>query len=136
MKLQSYKNIIKTDFPAEYQSLVEQLGQTINSSFQQLYAAMNNQITIPDNLNATLVTLPITVDTSGSPTAKTSFNLKTYQTTVNGFIVLNAIGSTNTIVPTGPVQILTWTKTNSTITITNISGLAANKAYTLTILVL
>jgi hypothetical protein len=133
-KLSGYKNIIKTDFPAQYQDLVDQLGQTINNSFQQLFTTLNNQVTINDNLNATLSTFTIVTDKNGAPVTTTSFKLNKYQTVVNGFIVINAVGNTNAVVPTGPVQILSWGKTDSIITIKSISGLAPNSTYKITVL--
>lgn len=135
-KLPTYRRLIKTDFDPKYQDLIDQLGQTINAAFDQVFSALNHNITIPDNLNATLNTFTVIVDSTNTPTATTSFKLASYQTTVNGFIVLNAVGADNTIVPTGPVQITKWNKSNNIVTINTITGLMTGKQYTITVLVL
>lgn len=131
MKLQSYRRLQRGDFEPQYQDLVDKLAFTINSSFESLFFALNGQLTLTDNSLTSVNTFSIIVDAKGNPTTVTKFNINiTGQ--VYGFQVLNAINLTNsTTYPTG-TPFLSFTKTNQTIAINNISGLSAGDTWTIT----
>lgn len=136
MKLSNYRRILSSDYDEEYRTLVDNLGTTLNNSFDEVYEALNNGLTFKDNFLATMATVNVTVDSSGKPTSGTTFNLTGAQSTYIGSIVLTAAGtSAGAAPPTGGVM-LTGTRSNNTITVTNVTGLPANTQYALTIVAL
>lgn len=134
MKLGSYRRIIKTDYPAEYQDVVEQLGTSINKGFNDFYNLADHNITFGDNISATIATFNVTVDANGNPSQQTQVPLNNNQTKAQGVVLLNATGTTNTsLLPSGGVFISFVNNSNSII-VKNIQGLQANNQYTLTVL--
>lgn len=129
-KLPSFKRIFYTDFPKDYQSLVEQLSYTINQGFDALFNALNNNLTLNDNLAVTVKDITVSVNATGTPTSSTGFTVSN-SNTIAGVQVIKATNNTNpTIYPTSGVFI-TYTQSGNLITINNIAGLPANNQFTL-----
>src|ERR1044072_6770048 len=92
-KLRSYRRLYEQDFSPEDQPLVKSLATTVNSSFEELYGALNNKLTFRENLSCTFAEFKVTVDSTGKPANKTQFKLEKNQLSVEGLIVVNAGGA-------------------------------------------
>ena len=135
MILQTFKRLVKTDYQQQWQSLVDQMSFIVNQ-MESLYQAFTNNISLTNNLNCTVATLTVTVDSSGNPTTSTAFQIN-FSPPVLGCIVLNATFTGNTtIYPTSGVFIsytATTNNNNNIVTINNITGLPAGQQFSLTI---
>lgn len=130
MILQSFKRLYKQDYEVIYQKLVDQLGVSLNIGLENLYSAVNKNLTLKDNIKCTVRDLSITVDTNGNPTSSTQFSLDISGQIV-GTQVIYAINTTNSAVyPTGGIFI-SFTQTTTGVLINNITGLPANQAFTI-----
>lgn len=134
MKLSSYRRLLEQDFP-ENEDLIKKLGITLNSSFSELYDALNNKLTFKDNISSTVTEFTVVVDPSGTPKNKTTFKLQNGQTNIEGLIVINAICSDTTIFPTAGVFV-SFVRNESNINIQNIKGLPANQTFIVKVIVL
>ena len=133
-KLSSYRLLYKTDFPQQYQSLVDQMSLTINQSFQEVYSAFNNNITFADNINATIVTINVSVDKTGTPQTAVNFKLNTFQTVLQGLIVLNTVCTNNSLIYPTAGLFLSFTSAKGTVSINNIQGLPKDDKWAITLL--
>jgi len=134
-KLSSYRRLLEQDFPDDSE-LVKKLGITINSSFDELYNALNNRLTIRDNLSATIAEFTVTVNAAGTPRNNTSFKLLNNQTVVEGLLVISVSGASDpTVLPTSGLAI-SYVRSESNINIQNIKGLQPDKSYRVKVIVL
>jgi hypothetical protein len=136
MKLPSYKRIITQDYDAESQKLIEQLGGNINDSFGLLYSALNNRLTISENISSTVKEIEITVDANGKPVNDASFRLDILNTNVIGCICIKATNLVNSaIYPTGAPWI-SFIQNENSVRILNVTNLQPNTRYSLKIIAL
>ena len=152
-KVGNYRRIFKQDYTPDNQADIETLSITLNDSFETVYDALTNNITITENINCTLVTFTVTLSTTFAPISPLTIKLNNYQKTVNGIIPINAVSSNNTTQPTGGLFIVyainnnvtsSSNTTNSgnsasnplTITVSNIKGLPANVPFTVTAIII
>lgn len=129
-KLPSFKRIFYTDFPKDFQSLVEQLSYTINQGFDSVFSALNNNLTLNDNLAVTVKDVTVTVNSSGTPTSATSFTIANSNTIVGTQVIKATNNTSATVYPSGGV-FLSYTQSGNLITINNIAGLPENNQFTL-----
>lgn len=133
MKLQTFKNLVKDNFPQKYYDLIDTLGFSINPVMTQLLNAMNRNLTVTDNLNMQYKDIVVTVDANGTPTTTT-----TYKSTLNGstqgIVVIRADNLTSSRTYPVSYPFISWIDNSGTVTINNISGLQANQKYQLRIL--
>lgn len=117
------------EFP-EQQSWIGSLLAPLNQAIQELFAGLNNNITISDNLYQEVKELRFTTDATTYPIKfKTKFNKLPV-----GIQVLycnDTLGATTSNAPW-----LTWTFADGQLTITNITNLTASRTYTMRILVI
>ena len=133
MKLPAYKRIYYTDFPQEDQEIIEQLSYTINNGFEGVYNALNNGLSLEDNLDVSVKDVLITVDATGIPTSPTSYTV-TNSNPIDGTQVIRALNQTNsTVFPTGGIFI-SYTQSGNKVTINNITGLPANNQFSVRII--
>jgi hypothetical protein len=131
MKLASYRRIITQDFEDENQELIEQLGSTINDSFNSVYSALNKRITLDDNIAATRKEIIVTVDSSGIPTSLIRFNVDVPNTTVVEVTCGRARNITNpTTYPSSGITV-SFTQNGNSVIINHITGLTANQQWKL-----
>lgn len=131
-KLRSYKRLITKDFKKEDQELIEQLGGTINDSFNELYFALNGRIELTNNLYCTVRLVDVTVDANGIPTNQTTMTLNNTQPVI-GCQVIQAVNQVNTAAyPTG-APFITFTQLDQALLLNHITGLQPNTRYTLRI---
>lgn len=132
-KLSSYRRIYEQDYEGANQELVKKLATPINASFEEIYDLNNNNITFADNINCTISTFNVSVDTSGKPLNNTQFKLATYQTSVRGVWVINAINNSNNgVYPPSTVGV-SFIKSNNNVIINNVTGLTPNTGYSITV---
>lgn len=130
MKLPSFRRLFTSDYPKEFKKLIDILSVSLNNGIEVLYEALNNQVTLRDNVSCTVKDITLTVDSNGRPTQGGAFVLDT-NNKVDGVTVLSAANQTNTAVYPTSQPFITGTQNNTTYTINNISGLQANQSYTL-----
>lgn len=131
MKISGFKRLIKEDFPADQQPLIEKLATVFNLFQEQVYYAFNNNITIDENLNAQSVVYRVKVDASGKPVGNNQikYNLKTKP---KGAQVINVQNVTDTTLLAG-APFVTFVVNSNILTITQVTGLLPNKEYDVTI---
>ena len=132
MRIPNLKRLYYTDFEQQYQKLVEQMSYTINTTFETIIQALNNNISIRDNLLASVKDITLSVDSTGKPTSPAAFSISNTNP-IDGTLVIRAVPSSNTVVyPTG-APFITYSQNASTVTIVNITGLPANIPFTIRI---
>lgn len=128
----TFKRIISSDFPKEFQKLVDQLSLSLNNGITVLYTALNNNLTIRDNLLGTVADVLVTVDATGKPIQSTAFKLNT-TARVDLVMVGLATNQTNsTVYPSGGVFV-SGVQADNVYTIQNVTGLQAGQQYLLRI---
>lgn len=136
MKLSSYRRLYDQDFDPQYKGLIEQMGIIVNTSFEEIYDALSNKLTVSENINATIMEFNVTVDSSGKPKNNTQFKLRSGQTTFEGIFVIGAKGSKDpSIIPSGGIFV-SAVKNNNNIIIDNIKGLQADTPYSIKVVAL
>lgn len=130
MKLPSFRRLFNQDYPKEFQKLIDTLSVSLNNGIEVLYNALNNQLTIRDNLKATVRDVLVTVNATGIPIQGGTFTLD-FDGNVDGVIVISAINQVNSsIYPTSGVFI-SGVQSNKSFIINNITGLQAGQSYSL-----
>jgi len=133
-KLSSYKRIVTNDYPKEERKFVEQIAGPINDSFNELYFALNGRLSLVDNLNCTVRTIDIIVDSNGLPTDLTTITTNK-TTSVFGCNVVSAVNQSNTaLYPTG-APFISYSAISGGILVNHVTGLQANNRYTLNIII-
>lgn len=128
MLLPSYKRIYKQDFQKEYQSLVEQLSNTLNGAIESLYSLAQNNISLRDNILCEVKSFSVAVDSTGLPTSTINVKMDT-PGNIEGITVLMVTNQTqSTAYPPGGVFV-SFVPNASGIGITNITGLAPGNNY-------
>jgi hypothetical protein len=134
-KMSSYRRVLEQDYP-EDQELIKKLGITLNSSFEEIYSALNNRLTFRDNISATIAEFTVTVDSTGTPKNRTSFKLLNNQTITEGLLVINASGASDpTLLPQAGVFV-SFVRSENIIIIQNIKGLLPDNSYVIKVIVL
>lgn len=151
-KIGSYRRIFKQDYSPDIQPDIDTLSVTLNDSFETIYGALNNQVTFTENINCTLVTFTVTVDSKSVPTAPLAIKLNSFQKTVNGMIIINAVAKDGTSTPDSGIFVdytinnnitsssnVTNTSNTSqsplTINVNKIKGLPSSKVFTITAII-
>lgn len=134
MKLSNWRRLNKTDFGADDAEFVENLSTPINASMDELYNALDNRLDFVDNINATIVSFNISVDSSGNPQPAVQFKLKDSQTVFQGSLVLNVVGTKDKSLKPVSGLYIDAIQNGQSVIIKNIKGLQANNLYTVTVL--
>lgn len=133
MKLPSFRRLFKTDFSQEEQPLVEKLSGSLNNGIEVLYDALNNKISIRDNLQCTVKDVDVQVDSSGNPLGTTGFQLNN-SNKVEGISVIRADNLTNSVTYPTNTPFISFTQNTSSIIINNVTGLQPNNIYRLRVI--
>ena len=133
MKFQTLKRLVAEDFDPQWQALIQRIGFIYNPMVDQLNTSFNKNIDF-NNLNQQVVTLTATVDSSGVPIGGLKV-LSTLTTSVQGTICINAVNQTDSTPLTGGISI-SFTRVDKLLTITQITGLPANKKFNLTVILI
>src|SRR3990167_6772601 len=71
--LSELKRLIREDFSPDDQELIGKIANILNPSLQEIYSAINGNLTVTDNINMQLKELEISVDSAGIPKVPTSY---------------------------------------------------------------
>ena len=132
MKLPNFKRLIKTDFKEEDQPLVNGLASIWNYGIEVLYLALNNRLTLTENLSATIKDVNLRVDANGVPIVTLIIPSDTTINDVRIGKIDNLTNSSNT--PITAVMVVDWQPVQNGIKINKIVGLTANELYKLRII--
>ncbi len=133
MIIPSFKRILNTDYAQQFQQLVNTLGFSINNAITNINDALDNQVSLKDNILCTVKTFNVEVDSTGAPTTSTTFPL-TFTGQCLGISLINVLNTTtSSSYPTGGVTI-SFTQTQTGIQLNNITGLATNNTYSITVI--
>lgn len=144
MKIPSVKRIVTNDYDPKYSDIVGKLADTLNYEIEIFNTTLTQQVSLGDNVLCDVKTLSITVDGSGNPTTTPSFTIVNKNiTSIQGMQVIKAVNAanTNSYVTGAPflsysVQQKQGQNTSSiTVAITNCTGLPANTAFNLTVVI-
>ncbi len=131
MKLPNYRRLMKTDFPNEFQDLVERLAYVININTQSVYDALNRKVSLGDNIDCVIRNIEITVDGSGIPVNTAIFGVDDKVRVVQGLEVQRAENLTNSnVYPTGGI-FLTFQQVQTGVQIQHVTGLPAGYNFRL-----
>lgn len=132
MKLPSFKRLIKTDFKSEDQELVSGLASIWNYGIEVLYLALNNRLTLSENLSAIVKDYNVQVDANGEPSVTFIIPSSTEINDVRIAKIDNLTSPSNK--PTTAVMVVDWEPVKNGIMINKIVGLTANQLYKLRII--
>ncbi len=130
MKISAFKRLVKEDYDAKDQPLIEKLASVFNLFQEQVYYAFNNNITIDENLSALTATYKARVDATGKPIGNSQIKY-TLKTKPKGSIVINVRSYDGSMLAGSPF--VTYSLNGDIITITQITGLLPNKDYDVTV---
>jgi hypothetical protein len=126
---------MSTNFDKTYQGLINTLSLSLNNGIQVLYDALNNNLTLEDNIKATVVNVTLQVDSTGKPIQGGTVTL-TFTGQVDGVFVIGATNVNNpTTYPTSAVQVF-GQQSGTTYIINNVTGLQANVSYIIRLVIL
>jgi hypothetical protein len=134
MKVPSLKKIWKTDYPAQYHDLVDQLSTTINSSFETLYNMAARNVSLRDNVFCTVKAVELKVDSNGAPSPALSIPIP-QPANIEGLHAIQVVNLTNpTNYSVSGIQVFYSTNSNG-ITINNVKGLRVGDNYSIKLVI-
>jgi hypothetical protein len=139
MKLAGYKRIYENDFNEEERSLVSKLASSLNIGIENVYLALNNRISLQDNIQGTFRQINVTVNAQGIPQDTVGFQLDKQGGTqvvpnVVGVDILRAENLVDDSVFVEGAPFMTFTQNNEYLQIQHISGLPAGYTFRLTLM--
>ncbi len=126
------RRIDSADFDKTVRPTIDKLAFILNSFMEQTRSAFQGHINFT-NLNQQIVTVLVTVDSTGKPLQPTQYK-STLNTQVIGNVCINAVNQTTSGVYPTTAPFINFTINENLVTILNISGLQANAQYQLTVL--
>lgn len=127
MRLPTQKKILREDLK-DAPGWVSGIIDPINSFMENVYQSLNKNITLQDNVASNIKEITYRTDSSyPSPQEVVTFQ-NTLRASPIGIVLLQVYDKANYTPPPGPVYI-PWVNDNGTITISTITGLEADKAY-------
>ncbi len=136
MKLSNWRTLDKSDYDLKYSDLLEKLSTPLNSSMNEIYDALDNNLDFTNNINATLTSFSVSVDANGYPKSKVRFKLKDSQTSFSGIAVLDVVGASDTAkLPSGGVFVK-GNLNEGGVNVTLVKGIDKDNTYNITVLVI
>jgi len=132
-RIQNFKRIITEDYEDEYKNLVSKLGSSINTFADEVTSALDNNLSIDDNLNIAKKTLTVTVDASGLPLSSTSVKSGLSGSCI-GIQVIGAINLTNSTTSPTSTPFISYDDNGGVIKVNKITNLQANDKYQLNLI--
>lgn len=122
------------DYKKEYQELVQQLSDSLNTGIETLYFLGNKKISLRDNILCSVKDVEFIVNSSGTPTSSINVGFDVTGK-VEGVEVIRADNLTNsTIYPTN-APFISFQQTTTSIIINNITGLAAGYKWRVRVII-
>lgn len=134
-KLPTLRRLFKNDFKPEYSELVEKLIVSINNGFDNVYDALNNKLTLKNNILCSIKDFTAQVNSSGIPVS--TINLAVG---FNNNISVVTVGKVNNITnlnqyPSGGV-VVSWEQTSpGFLKINHITGLVSGESYNIRLVI-
>ena len=133
MQFPTFRRIFKGDYPQDQQDLVDKLSVSINNGFEVVYNAMSHNVSLTDNMFATVSVIQVKVGATGNPTSSLSFKINTAGP-IKGNQVIQARNLTNPNVPVTSCPFLTYSQNDTQINVSNVAGLPAGYTFELTVI--
>lgn len=129
MRLPTQKKILKEDLRGA-PDWINPLINVVNTFFENVYACLNKNVTLQDNIGSFIYTFTYkTVPSYPSPTDQTPVEfLNQLKTRAIGVVVLQAYEKTTYVAAAGPVYV-PWIENNGSIVTGLITGLEPDKSY-------
>lgn len=125
------KRLLAEDYPAEQKSWIARLLSPLNDFMTQVTSALNNQLTVSENMAAEYKEIQFTVRATPALTYplffKTKFNLKPIVVRCDGAREVSGAPQ-----PIGQAVWADWQFVNGQVQITNLTGLTVGKTYRVT----
>ena len=132
-KPQNFKRVVVENFEAKDRELVGKLAYSLNGFADDVLSALNNNLSIEDNLNIVKKDITITLDKKGAITGGNGIktNLKR---ACSGILVIKVINKTAPLVYPSGTPFISFTEPSSgQLVINNITNLTAGNSYSLKI---
>jgi hypothetical protein len=127
------KRLKAEDFDEDNQTLVSQLALNLNPFLEQVAAAFNKNIDF-SNLNQEVLTLQTKVTAAGIPVDKLEVK-SSIKSKIKGIQVISVTNNTDDVTLSG-APFVTYALTTVGFNITHITGLVADKKYSITLIVI
>jgi archaellum component FlaF (FlaF/FlaG flagellin family) len=134
-KLPTLRRLFKNDFKPQYSELVEKLIVSINNGFDNVYDALNNKITLRNNVLCNIKDFTVQVSSTGVPI--TNLNLAvTFNNNIN-IITVGKIDNVSipTAYPTGGVTISWEQLSPGLVKVKHITGLTEGQTYNIRVVI-
>lgn len=134
-KLPTLRRLFKNDFKPEYSELVEKLIVSINNGFDNIYDALNNKITLKNNILCDIKNFTVSVNSLGIPinTIVLTVNFKNNISVINVGKIDNLLNPNS--YPSSGVT-LSWEQLSpGTLKINHITGLIEGQSYNLRVVI-
>lgn len=135
MKIQSFKRIVKENFPEKSRDIADAIGGSVNVFAEEVLNAFNKKITVDDNLNMEYKEVDVTVNEQGVPVNKTEYKVNLLGR-IRGVSVIRADILSNSRAYLNGAPFITFSLNNDLVIIQHITGLVPGVKYRLTLLTL
>lgn len=129
MKLNNIKRLVKEDFSKDDRELIDKLSFALNPFLEQIGTIFNKNVDF-DNLNQEIVNIPVEVDSLGVPKTQTVVKT-TLKTKIKGAYIIRADNLENDGTFPSGAPFITYSFSGNIITVLHVTGLPANKRYSL-----
>lgn len=134
-KLPTLRRLFKNDFKPEYSELVEKLIVSINNGFDNVYDALNNKITLRNNILCNIKDFSVQVSSAGIPLSNLVLNVD-FKNNINVVTVGRVDNITNPLSYPSSGVTISWDQiTASSIQIKHISGLTEGNTYNIRVVI-
>ncbi len=129
MRLPTLKRILREDIKGA-PSWAIPLVDTVNSFMETIYQAMNKNVTFSENITCTIKEITYKTPSTYPASVDAVEFLSGLKSKAIGVVVLQAVEKSTYIPAEGPVY-APWVEANGSIVISTITGLEADKTYTI-----
>jgi len=134
MILNTFKRLLKKDYPEEIQDTIEQLSFIINDGFSPLYTAVGGRLSLQDNILSVVRDITLRVDENGIPLTNTAFSIAGNKLgNISQCVVGRVINDTASNVYPSSGVLISFTQDTDLIRIDHVTGLRPNYQWTLRI---
>lgn len=132
-KIGNFKRLSTEAVESKYRDLIQLIAGSTNDFADEVTTALNNNLTVDENLNMQYKTLEFSVASTGVPTVTTQFK-STLKSRVKGLQVIKVENLTNPNTYLTGAPFITFTETNQVVTVSHITGLVVSNKYRVTVL--
>lgn len=134
-KLPTLRRLFKNDFKPEYSELVEKLIVSINNGFDNVYDALNNKITLRNNILCNIKDFSVQVSSAGIPLSSLVLNVD-FKNNINVVTVGRVDNITNPLSYPSSGVTISWDQIAAgSIQIKHISGLTEGNTYNIRVVI-